>query len=182
LKTIFAWTDEAEAYSRARRDGQGNGACTPRDYTCSASRSLSMLWLKAFHVIFVVTWFAGLFYLPRLFVYHAEATEPVVRERLKIMQRRLLMITHIGGALTLLFGVLTVIAFAHAGVDYMRQGWLHAKLGLVLLLIVYHLMLVKLVREFALDANRHSSRWLRLFNEVPALLLIGIVLLAVVKP
>lgn len=141
-----------------------------------------MLWLKAFHVIFVVTWFAGLFYLPRLFVYHAEASEPIVRERLKVMQRRLLMITHVGGALAVLFGALTLGWFAHASAAYLRQGWLHAKLTLVVLLIGYHAMLVKLVREFARDQIRHSSRWLRLFNEVPALLLIAIVLLVVVKP
>ena len=107
-----------------------------------------MLWLKAFHVIFVVTWFAGLFYLPRLFVYHAEASEAVVRDRLKIMERRLLMITHIGGALAVVFGLLTLGAFAHASVDYLQQGWLHAKLGLVVLLIAYHAMLVKMVGEF----------------------------------
>lgn len=141
-----------------------------------------MLWLKAFHVIFVVTWFAGLFYLPRLFVYHAEASEAIVRERLKVMQRRLLMITHIGGVLALGFGLLTLGAFAHASIGYMQQGWLHAKLALVVLLIGYHAMLVKLVREFARDDIRRSSRWLRLFNEIPALLLITIVLLAVIKP
>jgi putative membrane protein len=133
-------------------------------------------------VIFVVTWFAGLFYLPRLFVYHVEATEPVVRERLKIMQRRLLTITHIGGGLAVLFGALTLAAFAHAVPAYLEQGWLHAKLGLVVLLIAYHAMLVRLTREFARDANRHSSRWLRIFNEIPALLLIAIVVLVVVKP
>jgi putative membrane protein len=141
-----------------------------------------MLWLKAFHVIFVVAWFAGLFYLPRLFVYHAEAAEPVVRERLKIMERRLLMITHIGGALTLVFGVLTLLEFMHASSAYMQQGWLHAKLGLVVLLIVYHVMLIRLTGQFARDANTHSSRWLRIFNEVPTLLLIAIVILTVVKP
>ena len=141
-----------------------------------------MLWLKAFHVIFVVTWFAGLFYLPRLFVYHAEATEAVVRERLKIMQRRLLMITRIGGALTILFGVLTLIVFARGNPAYLQQGWLHAKLGLVVLLILYHGMLERMTGQFARDANRHSSRWLRIFNEIPALLLIAIVLLVVVKP
>ena len=141
-----------------------------------------MLWLKAFHIVFVVTWFAGLFYLPRLFVYHAEATEPVVRERLKTMQRRLLGITHIGGALALAFGLLTLGAFAGGSAAYLQQGWLHAKLALVVLLIAYHVMLMRLVREFACDANRRSSRWLRVFNEVPALLLIAIVLLVVVKP
>lgn len=141
-----------------------------------------MLWLKAFHIVFVVTWFAGLFYLPRLFVYHAEANEPVVRERLKVMERRLLGITHVGGALALVFGLLTLGAFAGGGTAYLQQGWLHAKLALVALLIAYHVMLVRLVREFARDANRRSSRWLRVFNEVPALLLIAIVVLVVVKP
>ena len=141
-----------------------------------------MLWLKAFHVIFVVTWFAGLFYLPRLFVYHAEATEPVVRERFKVMERRLLMITHVGGALAVLFGALTLGALAQASPEYLQQGWLHAKLAVVVLLIAYHVMLVVLVRQFARDVNRRSSRWLRLFNEIPAVLLVVIVVLVVVKP
>lgn len=141
-----------------------------------------MLWLKAFHIIFVVTWFAGLFYLPRLFIYHAEAAEAVVRERLKVMQRRLLMITHIGGGLAIGFGLLTLALFAHASSSYLRQGWLHAKLALVLVLIGYHLMLVRLVHQFARDEIHRSSRWLRIFNEVPALLLIAIVVLVVVKP
>jgi putative membrane protein len=141
-----------------------------------------MLWLKAFHIIFVVTWFAGLFYLPRLFVYHAEANEAIVRERLKTMERRLLAITHIGGGLALLFGALTLAAFAHANTAYLQQGWLHAKLALVALLIAYHAMLTRMTGEFARDANRRSSRWLRLFNEAPALLLIAIVLLVVLKP
>jgi len=141
-----------------------------------------MLWLKAFHIIFVVTWFAGLFYLPRLFVYHAEATEPVVRERLKIMERRLLGITHIGGALAIAFGIATLLAFSNGSAAYLRQGWLHAKLALVVLLVVYHVALARMVTTFARDANTHSSRWLRVFNEAPALLLIAIVLLVVIKP
>jgi len=141
-----------------------------------------MLWLKAFHVVFVVTWFAGLFYLPRLFVYHAEAAEPVVRERLKVMERRLLMITHVGGALAVLFGLATLGWFARADSAYAQQAWLHAKLALVFALIIYHAMLTRMVRTFARDANTRSSRWLRLFNEVPALLLIAIVVLVVVKP
>jgi putative membrane protein len=141
-----------------------------------------MLWLKAFHIIFVVTWFAGLFYLPRLFIYHAEASEAGVRERLKVMERRLLMITHIGGALAVLFGLATLGAFAHASSAYLAQGWLHAKLALVVLLIAYHVLLVRMTAQFARDANTRSSRWLRIFNEVPALLLIAIVVLVVVKP
>ncbi|MCK9538047.1 CopD family protein [Dokdonella sp.] len=141
-----------------------------------------MLWLKAFHIIFVVTWFAGLFYLPRLFIYHAEAGEPVLRERLKVMERRLLVMTHIGGALAILFGLLTLWVLARANAAYLQQAWLHAKLALVVLLIAYHLMLVQMTARFARDANRHSSRWLRVFNEVPGLLLVGIVLLVVLKP
>lgn len=141
-----------------------------------------MLWLKAFHIVAVVTWFAGLFYLPRLLVYHAEATEPVVRERLKIMERRLLAITRIGSALTVLFGIATLAWFAHASSGYFHQGWLIVKLVLVGGLFWYQAVLARLVRDFADDVITKSSRWLRLFNEVPALFLIAIVLLVVVKP
>ena len=150
---------------------------------CSDSiADTGMLWLKAFHIIFVVTWFAGLFYLPRLFVYHAEAGEAVVRERLKVMERRLLGITHIGGALAVVFGLATLFAFSDGNAAYLKQGWLHAKLALVALLVAYHFMLAHMVATFARDANTRSSRWLRVFNEIPALLLIAIVLLVVVKP
>ena len=141
-----------------------------------------MLWLKAFHIVFVVTWFAGLFYLPRLFVHHAEARDAAVRERLKIMERRLLVMTHIGGALALTFGLLTLGWFAQTSSDYMQQGWLHMKLALVLVLVAYHLMLIRMTGQFARDANQRSGRWLRVFNEIPALLLIAIVILVVVKP
>lgn len=142
-----------------------------------------MLWLKAFHVIFVVTWFAGLFYLPRLFIYHAEATETVVRERLKIMQRRLLGITHVGGALSIAFGIALMIWWLTNSPQTLTQGgWFHLKLLLVALLIAYHVALMRFVRTFSRDANTRSSRWLRVFNEVPALLLVAIVILVVVKP
>ena len=136
------------------------------------------LWLKAFHIIGVVTWFAGLFYLPRLFVYHAEAAEASIRARLKVMERRLLVMTHIGGALTLALGIATLATepfYAHA-------LWLQVKLGLVALLVLYHLWLVKLTHDFARDRCAWSSRRLRWFNEVPSLLLVAIVILAVVKP
>ncbi len=136
------------------------------------------LWLKAFHVIGVVTWFAGLFYLPRLFVYHAEATEPVMRERFKVMERRLLVMTHIGGALAIAFGIATLATESF----YLQAGWLHVKLALVLLLVIYHAMLVKLVRDFAHDCCRWTPRGLRWFNEAPGLLLLAIVTLAVDKP
>jgi len=137
-----------------------------------------MLWTKAFHIVFVVTWFAGLFYLPRLFIYHAESTDAAVRAQLKIMERRLLVITDIGGTLTIVFGVWTLLQVP----AYLQQGWLHAKLALVVGLIGYHAYLIRLKNLFAQDRCPHSSRWLRIFNEVPALFLIAIVLLVVVKP
>ena len=137
-----------------------------------------MLWIKALHIVFVVTWFAGLFYLPRLFIYHVESDNAAVRAQLKIMQRRLLVITHIGAALALLFGIwMLVLAPA-----YLQQGWLHAKLALVVGLIAYHAYLVRMKNLFAQDRCPYSSRWLRVFNEVPALFLVAIVLLAVLKP
>ena len=138
----------------------------------------TLLWLKAFHVVFVVTWFAGLFYLPRLFVYHVTASDPVSHARFVVMERRLFVITTIGGALTVLFGML-MVQMAPA---YMAQGWLHAKLTLVLLLIGYHLWCLPLMHALRDGRNRHSERWFRLFNEAPSVLLIAIVILAVVKP
>lgn len=150
---------------------------------CLFRRVRIVLWLKAFHIIFVVTWFAGLFYLPRLFVYHVEAEEPAVRERLKVMERRLLGITHIGGLLAVAFGLATMGWWlAHAPGYLMNGWWFHAKLALVLALIGYHAMLIKMVRDARRDALDWTSRALRIFNEIPALLLIAIVILVVVKP
>ena len=137
-----------------------------------------MLWFKAFHIIFLVTWFAGLFYLPRLFVYHAEASDAASLERFKVMERRLFTMTNIGAILTLAFGVALVMSTP----AFLKMGWLHAKLTLVAVLIGYHLWCGKLVISFRNDANKHSARWYRMFNEFPALLLIGIVLLVVLKP
>jgi len=138
-----------------------------------------MRWLEAFHVVFVVTWFAGLFYLPRLFVYAAENPTGHTFELLKVMQRRLLGITHIGGALAVIFGLATLI-----GEPWHLQtgGWLHAKLALVAGLIAYHVWCRQLVVAFARGEQRHSSKWYRLFNEVPAVFLIAIVILVIVKP
>lgn len=141
-------------------------------------RMIALLWLKAFHVIFVVTWFAGLFYLPRLFVYHVAAADAISRGRFVIMERRLFVMTTIGGAFTLLFGIL-MVQLAPA---YMAQGWLHAKLALVLLVIGYQIWCLRLMHALRDDRNTHSERWYRLFNEVPSVLLIAIVILAVVKP
>jgi len=137
-----------------------------------------MLWLKAFHIIFVVTWFAGLFYLPRLFVYHAATTDAVSNERFKVMERRLFVMMTIGATLSVIFGV-SMLVLAPA---MLSLGWLHAKLTLVAALIGYHLWCHRLMLAFRTDRNRHSERWLRGFNEAPGLLLIGIVLLVVLKP
>jgi len=136
------------------------------------------LWLKAFHIIFVVTWFAGLFYLPRLFIYHCVASDGVSLERFKIMERRLFIITTIGGFLTLVFGFATLATVP----GYMQQPWMHAKLLLVGLLIGYHIWCYRLLKRLADGLNQHSQRWYRWFNEVPSILLIAIVLLVVVKP
>ena len=141
-------------------------------------RRLLLLWLKAFHVIAVVTWFAGLFYLPRLFVYHADARDAIGIARFKVMERRLLSLMTVGGAVAVLFGLAMLVAQP----AYLSFRWLHLKLMLVTLLIVYHGCCWRFSRDFAADRNARSSRWYRLFNEVPSLLLIGIVVLAVVKP
>jgi putative membrane protein len=139
---------------------------------------VSYLWVKAFHIVFVVTWFAGLFYLPRLFIYHREASDAISRARFVTMEHRLLAITHIGAALALTFG----IALLRLAPAFIQQGWLHAKLAGVAGLLVYHGWCMKLAADFRHDRPTPSSRWLRWFNEVPVLLLIGIVSLVVVKP
>ena len=137
-----------------------------------------MLWLKAFHVVFVVTWFAGLFYLPRLFLYHSVATDAVSIERFIAMEKRLFGIMTIGGTLAVCFGLSMIVAAP----SYLQFGWLHAKLTLVVLLIAYHLWCGQLMRMLREGRNTHSQRWYRIFNEVPSILLIAIVILAVVKP
>ena len=137
-----------------------------------------MLWLKALHVIAVITWFAGLFYLPRLYVYHADATDPISTQRFDIMERRLFALMTIGAAASIVFGVSLLIASP----GYLAMGWLKLKLLFVALLIAYHGYCYKLMRDFASRSNRRSAKWYRGFNEVPSLLLIVIVILAVVKP
>jgi protoporphyrinogen IX oxidase len=142
-----------------------------------------MLWLKALHVIGVVSWFAGLLYLPRLFVYHAQIQNGAIDDekgnaRFKIMERKLFMIMTIGALIAAGFGV----AMLATAPDYLLMRWLHVKLALVLVLIGYHGACFALLQQFAADRNSHSERWFRMFNEAPALLLIGIVILVVVKP
>jgi putative membrane protein len=136
-----------------------------------------MLWIKAFHIIFLVTWFAGLFYLPRLFVYHAMAEDPASRERFKVMERKLYYgIMAPGAVLTIVFGTWLWLGYGFTG------GWLHAKLALVAALIAYHLWCGKLVNDFKHDRNTRGHVWYRWFNEIPIVILIASVILAVVKP
>jgi putative membrane protein len=137
-----------------------------------------MLWLKALHVISVITWFAGLFYLPRLFVYHADAHDVISLDRFVVMERRLFVIMTIGAAASIFFGASMLLE----STVYLAFLWLRIKLLFVLLVMAYHLICYKLMRDFALVRNRHSAKWYRNFNEIPSLLLIIIVILAVVKP
>lgn len=137
-----------------------------------------MLWIKAWHVVFMVTWFAGLFYLPRLFVYHASAADAAGLQRFCVMERRLFALMTVGAALTAAFG----LWLAARNPSLLHAGWMRAKLVLVALLILYHLWCWKLLRDFAAGRNAHGERWYRVFNELPSLLLIGIVLLAVARP
>ena len=137
-----------------------------------------MAWIKAWHVIFMVTWFAGLFYLPRLFVYHASATDSPGVQRFIVMERRLFAIMTIGAALTVAFG-LWLLMRSPALLD---TGWMRAKLAVVALLVAFHVWLWRLMRDFAAERNTRSERWYRAINEIPSLALIAIVLLAVAKP
>ncbi len=140
-----------------------------------------MLWVKAFHIIFVVTWFSAMFYLPRLFVYHAMTEDQAGKDRFKIMERKLYRgIMTPSALLTLLFGVWLLSFYSLEQIASM--GWLHAKLTLVFLLFAYHGMCGSMVRKFAADNNERSHTYYRWFNEVPVLALIAIVILVVVKP
>jgi putative membrane protein len=137
-----------------------------------------MLWVKSFHIIFMVAWFAGLFYLPRLFVYHAGTSDRISLERFKLMERRLFWgIMTPGAALTIVFGVWLWLGWFRAS-----SSWLHAKIALVALLVGYHLWCWRLLKDFAAERNAKSERWLRWFNEFPTVVLIATVLLVVFKP
>jgi putative membrane protein len=133
-------------------------------------------WIKAFHIVFIASWFAGLFYLPRIFVNLAQETNPAATERLLGMARRLYRFTGILAIPALLLGLWLWLGFGIKG------GWLHAKLALVILVIGYHHACGSLLKKFERGANTRSHKWFRVFNEVPVLLLIAIVILVVVKP
>ena len=136
-----------------------------------------MLWVKAFHIISMVTWFGGLFYLPRLFVYHAMCDEQAGSERFKIMERKLFYgIMTPGAVLTVVLGLWLWFGYGFSGT------WMHIKFALVLVLIAYHIYCGKLLRDFKHDRNTRSHVYYRWFNEFPVLLLIAIVILVVVKP
>jgi len=137
-----------------------------------------VLIVKSLHVIFMVTWFAGLFYLPRLFVYHALATDAISIARFKVMERKLYRgIMTPAAVLTIAFGLWLWLGYGITG------AWLHAKLVLVLILVAHHLFLGKLMADFAADRNTHGDRFYRWLNEIPALpVLLGAVYLAVAKP
>jgi putative membrane protein len=139
-----------------------------------------MLWIKALHIIFLVTWFAGLFYLPRLFVYHADCIDDIGHARFQVMERKLFVIMTIGAILTAVFGIWMLADYAW--VAYRHTGWLMAKLVLVGLLIAYHASCAFVIRDFRNERSHHTHVYYRWYNEIPAMLLVVIVLLAVVKP
>lgn len=138
-----------------------------------------MLWIKAFHIILVICWFVGLFYLPRLFVYHAQSTDPTTRAQFVIMERRLYRFVTPLAALAIILGIWMMALHWEY---YRSAGWLHVKLALVGLLIIYHGFCGYYVRAFAADRVRRSHLFFRYFNELPVLILIPVVILAVVRP
>ncbi|OEY66523.1 TIGR00701 family protein [Marinobacter sp. X15-166B] len=139
-----------------------------------------MLWIKALHLIAMVCWFAGLFYLPRLFVYHAACEDVPGRERFKTMERKLYRgITTPSMVATLLFGG-WLVSYNAAG--YLSQGWLHAKLALIAVLVAYHFYCGHLVKVFRDDSNTRTHVFYRWFNEFPVLILVAVIILATVRP
>ena len=133
--------------------------------------------MKSLHIIFMVTWFAGLFYLPRLYVYHADAKDKISNDRFKVMERKLFYgIMTPGGILTIFFGLLLIYNYPYQG------QWLTYKLILVFFLIIYHLYCWKFLNLFKYDKNYHSHVFYRIFNEVPVIILIAAVFLVIYKP
>ena len=139
-----------------------------------------MLWVKALHIIFVIAWYAGLLYLPRLFVYHAQTEDRIGDERFRVMERKLFAIMTVGGIGALAFGLWLTADYAWAA--WATTGWFRVKLVLVGALVIYHVWCGTLVAAFAEGRNRHRHRFFRLMNEVPAVILIAVVVLVVVKP
>lgn len=139
-----------------------------------------MLWVKAFHIIFMVTWFAALFYLPRLFVYHAETKDDAGNRRFKIMERKLFYgIATPGAVVTVVLGFWLIHLIGYA---VLSAFWLQAKLILVFILVIYHIYCGKLLNDFKNDRNQHSHVWYRWFNEFPVIILIAVILLVELQP
>ena len=143
-----------------------------------------MLWVKAFHIVFVASWFAGLFYLPRIFVNLAMVTPGSIaeRDRLILMARKLMRFTTLLAVPALLLGLWLWLGYGIGRGRGPGNGWMHAKLLVVLLALGYHHACGLLLRKFIADANQRSHRWYRWFNEVPVLFLLAIVILVVVRP
>ena len=139
-----------------------------------------MLWIKALHIVFIASWFAGLFYLPRIFVNLAQETETVTRERLLGMARRLYRFTSVLAIPAIALGLYLYLVIGIGKGP--GNGWIHAKLALVILVIGYHHACGSLLKKFENGQNKRSHKWFRWFNEVPVLLLLAIVILVVVKP
>lgn len=140
-----------------------------------------MLWIKALHIVFVMSWFAGLFYLPRIFVNLALDNEPLVQRRLLLMARKLLRFTTLLAVPAIGLGAWLLLGYG-IGLSGPGNSWMHAKLLLVALAVVYHVGCALFLGQFERGTNSRSSRWYRWFNEAPVLLLLGIVVLVVVKP
>lgn len=136
-----------------------------------------MLWVKSFHIIFLVSWYAGLFYLPRLFVHHAMSEDPATRQRLEIMERKLFWFTTPWALLTVVLG-LTLADM----MTLWSSPWFHVKMVLVIILLAFHVWCGKLMFNFRGGGNPHSHVWFRWFNEFPLLILVAVVILTVVKP
>ena len=139
-----------------------------------------MIWIKAFHLIFMVAWFAGIFYLSRLFVNHAMSDNKAVHEQLELMERKLYRFITPWMVLTLVFG--TWLMIDYAWVAYSQMLWLKIKLALIALLVVYHFYCGRIIKQLKTTPDLRSHVWFRWFNEIPVLILFAVVLLAVVKP
>lgn len=139
-----------------------------------------MLWLKAFHLIAIICWFAALFYLPRLFIYHTTSEDTVSKERFKIMEAKLYSII---ATPSMLVTIILGLGLLHLNpAYYLSAGWMHAKLSLVVLCVIYHLVCRHYMLQLRSDSCTKSDKFFRVFNEAPVFLLVPIVILAVVKP
>ncbi|NLD09057.1 MAG: CopD family protein [Xanthomonadaceae bacterium] len=138
---------------------------------------MAYLTYKAFHIIFMVTWFAGLFYLPRIYVYHAMNRDTKTIETFKVMERKLMIMTHIGGTLTLIFGLIMLMK----NPILLKMPWMHIKLTLVFLLFVYHGFCYHYMMVFRVDGNKKTHKFYRFFNEIPSIIIVAVVLLVILK-